>query len=236
LEAALEMKVGKLEVYGDSMLIICQVKGEWQTMDEKLRPYQEYLSKLAESFNEIEFTHLGRDKNQFADALATLASMAIIDCGAKIQPVSIEIRNYPSHYCSREEETDNEPWYTDIKRFIQHQEYPSGASKVDKRTLTRMAMEYYIDGEILYKRSFDGTLLRCLGGLEANKALQEVHGGICATHANGHMMARQMQRAGYFWLTMEKDCINFVRRCHKCQVYSDKVNTPPAPLFNMVSP
>ena len=28
-EAALEMKVGKLEVYGDSMLIICQVKGEW---------------------------------------------------------------------------------------------------------------------------------------------------------------------------------------------------------------
>ena len=95
-----------------------------------------------------------------------------------------------------------------------------------------MSMEYYIDGEILYKRSFDGTLLRCLGDLEANKALQEVHGGISTTHANGHMMARQMQRAGYFWLTMEKDCINFVRRCHKCQVYSDKVNAPPYKAFN----
>jgi len=35
---------------------------------------------------------------------------------------------------------------------------------------------------------------------------------------------------------MEKDFINFVRRCHKCQVYSDKINAPPAPLFNMVSP
>jgi hypothetical protein len=64
---------------------------------------------LAESFDEIEFTHLGRDKNQFADALATLASMAIIDCGAKIQPVSIEIRNSPSHCCSVEEETGNDP-------------------------------------------------------------------------------------------------------------------------------
>jgi hypothetical protein len=32
-----------------------------------------------------------------------------------------------------------------------------------------MAMEYYIDEEILYKRSFDGTLLRCLSDLEANK-------------------------------------------------------------------
>jgi hypothetical protein len=162
--------------------------------------------------------------------------MAIIDCGAKIQPISIEIRNSPSHCCSIEEETDNEPWYTNIKRFIQHQEYPSRASNIDKRTLRRMAMEYYIDGEILYKRSFDGTLLRCLSDLEANKALQEVHGGICATHTNGHMIARQLQRAGYFWLTMEKDCINFVRRCHKCQVYSNKINASPAPLFNMVSP
>jgi len=59
-------------------------------------------------------------------------------------------------------------------------------------------MEYYIDGEILYKRSFDGTLLRCLSDLEANKALQEVHGGIYATHTNGHMMAKQLQRAGSF--------------------------------------
>ena len=191
---------------------------------------------MAESFDEIKFTHLERDKNQFADALATLASMATIGGGAKIQPIGIEIRNSPAHCGSIEEEENVNPWYTDIKRFIQYQEYPLGASKIDKKTLRRMAMEYYIDEEILYKMSFDGTLLRCLSDLEANKALQEVHEGICATHANGHMMAKQMQRAGYFWLSMEKDCIDFVRRCHKCQVYSDKVNAPPTPLFNMVSP
>src|SRR4030067_3157563 len=81
LEAALELKIKKLDVYGDSMLIICQVKGEWQTKEEKLRPYQEYLSKLAGEFEEIEFTHLGREVNTFADALATLASMAKIDFG-----------------------------------------------------------------------------------------------------------------------------------------------------------
>jgi len=43
LEAALEMKIRKVDVYGDSMLIICQVKGEWKTKEEKLRPYQEYF-------------------------------------------------------------------------------------------------------------------------------------------------------------------------------------------------
>jgi ribonuclease HI len=84
LEAALEMNIKKIDVYGDSMLIICQIKREWQTKEEKLRPYQEYLSKLAREFEEIEFTHLGREGNQFADALATLASMAKIDFGHKV--------------------------------------------------------------------------------------------------------------------------------------------------------
>jgi hypothetical protein len=31
-----------------------------------MRPYQEYLSKLIEEFDEIKFTHIGRDKNWFA--------------------------------------------------------------------------------------------------------------------------------------------------------------------------
>jgi ribonuclease HI len=40
LEGALELKIKKLDIYGDLMLIICQVKGEFQTKIEKLRPYQ----------------------------------------------------------------------------------------------------------------------------------------------------------------------------------------------------
>jgi len=51
------------------------VKGEWQTEDEKLKFYKDYLSKLANEFEEIKFTHISRDKNQFVDALATLALM-----------------------------------------------------------------------------------------------------------------------------------------------------------------
>ncbi|XP_061947896.1 uncharacterized protein LOC133671224 [Populus nigra] len=195
---------GAVNVYGNGA---GATKGEWQTKDEKLKSYQEYISKLAENFEKIEFNHLGRDKNQFVDALATLASMATIDCGIRVHPIGIDIRSSPAHCCLIEEEVDGNPWYADIKRFIQYREYPSEASKTDKKTLRRMAIEYFIDGEILYKRSFDGTLLRCLDISEANKALYEVHGGICTTYANGHMM-----------------------------VYSDKINAPPLPLFNMVSP
>jgi ribonuclease HI len=84
LEAKLKLNIRKIDVYEDSMLIIFQVKGKWQTKDEKLRPYQEYLSKLAREFEEIKFTHLGREGNHFADALVTLASMARINFGHKV--------------------------------------------------------------------------------------------------------------------------------------------------------
>ncbi|XP_073261648.1 uncharacterized protein [Populus alba] len=217
LEVALELKIRKIDVYGDSMLIICQVKGEWQTKEEKLRPYQEYLSTLSEEFEEIRFTHLGREGNHFADALATLAAMATMDLRYKVHPVHIDIRNNPAHCYSVEGEVDGKPWYYDIKNLLQNQEYPVGASKMDKKTLRRLVMDFYLDGEILYKRSFDGTLLRCLNETDAKNALREVHEGICSTHANEHMVARKIQRAGYFWMTLEKDCIDYVRKCHKCQ-------------------
>lgn len=71
---------------------------------------------------------------------------------------------------------------------------------------------------------------------EAKAIMEEVHEGICGTHANGHMLARQIQRAGDFWLTLETDCIEYVRKCHKCQIYADKINAPPVPLHNMVAP
>ena len=81
-----------------------------------------------------------------------------------------------------------------------------------------------------------GTLLRCVDVAEARKIMIEVHEGICGTHANGHTLTRQIQRYGYFWLTMEKDCIEYVRKCHKCQIYANRINAPPFPLHNLVSP
>ena len=43
-------------------------------------------------------------------------------------------------------------------------------------------------------------------------------------------------RAGYYWLTMENDCIKYVRTCHCCQAYQDKKNAPPQPLHSLVAP
>lgn len=62
-------------MYGDSALVIYQVKGEWDTHDAKLIPYRVYIVKLMKYFDDITFHHIPRAENKVDDALATLASI-----------------------------------------------------------------------------------------------------------------------------------------------------------------
>ena len=60
----------------------------------------------------------------------------------------------------------------------------------------------------------DQILLRCVDSSEANRIIEEVQKGVCETHANGHRMAKQVMRAGYYWLTLESDCIKYANKIH----------------------
>ncbi|KAK5838596.1 hypothetical protein PVK06_007330 [Gossypium arboreum] len=75
LRATIERGIRTSEVYGDSVLVIYQLKGEWETRDPKLINYRKVVLGLLEEFDDITFNYIPRDENQMADALATLASM-----------------------------------------------------------------------------------------------------------------------------------------------------------------
>ncbi|RVW21001.1 Retrovirus-related Pol polyprotein from transposon 17.6 [Vitis vinifera] len=87
LETALELGIRQMEVFGDSNLVLRQIQGEWKTRDVKLRPYHAYLELLVARFEDLRYTHLPRAQNQFADALATLASMIDIPADATVRPL-----------------------------------------------------------------------------------------------------------------------------------------------------
>ncbi|XP_052487975.1 uncharacterized protein LOC128041716 [Gossypium raimondii] len=126
-----------------------------------------------------------------ADALATLASMIQVNRLKAMRPIQMSIYETPAHCCNIEEEgKDDCPWYQNILQYVKNREYPNQATENDKRTLKRTAIEYVLDGEVLYKRRKDQVLLRCVDVVEAKKILEEVHEGICGTHANGFTMAR----------------------------------------------
>ena len=71
IEAVINLRIKVLEVYGDSALVIIQVKGDWDTRDHKLIPYKEHVLKLIPYFDEITFIHIPREENQLDDAFST---------------------------------------------------------------------------------------------------------------------------------------------------------------------
>ncbi|KAA3483835.1 RNA-directed DNA polymerase (Reverse transcriptase), Ribonuclease H [Gossypium australe] len=236
LRAAIERDIKILKVSGDSALVIYQIRGYWEVRDSKLVKYHNLVVELVREFEEVTFNYFPREENQLADALATLASMFKANREAEIMPLQMSIYEGPAHCFSIEKEADGQPWFHDILEYVKNQGYPGQANENDKRTIRRMAAGFVLDGDILYKKGKDQVLLRCVDNSEARKILEEVHEGICGTHANGFTMARKIMRLGYYWLTMESDCIRYARKCHKCQIYGDKIHAAPSPLHVMTSP
>lgn len=140
---------------------------EWETRDLKLVRYQKFVTKLIENFDEIHFIHLPRKKNQMVDALATLEAMFKVGTDVKIQPIIINLRECPAHCSSVEDEVDRKPWYYDIVQYLKYQQYLEQISENDKKTIRKLAMSFFLDGDILYKRGKDQVFLRCVDSTEA---------------------------------------------------------------------
>lgn len=139
-----------------------------------------------------------RSKNQFVDAWATLSSILKISKETDLRPIVVETYDRPVYCHNVESEPDDNPWYHDIKTFLQDGKYPELANAVDKRTLRKLACRVFLNGEILYKKSYEGVLLRSVDATEANKIMSGIHEGQCGPHMSGIMLARKILRQGYY--------------------------------------
>ncbi|RDY09054.1 Gypsy retrotransposon integrase-like protein 1, partial [Mucuna pruriens] len=226
---ALEHQVKKLKVFGDSTL---------EARDAKLILYHDHVKEIIEAFDAITFHHVPRKENQMADALATLSAMVQVNEG---QEMIIHVRQQPHMaYCQylgrATVEAGPEPWYFDIKKYLEKGEYLEGASENSKRTLRRLANGYLLSGTVFYKRNTDMTLLRRVDRREAKQIIEEVHEGTFGIHTNGHALARKILWAGYYWTKLESNYYQYVRKFIKCQTHADHINAVPSALHNLTSP
>ncbi|RDX79147.1 hypothetical protein CR513_40460, partial [Mucuna pruriens] len=162
---AIEHQDKTLRVFSDSALVIYQLRAL------KLIPYRNHIMEISEFFDKITFHYVPRDDNQMADALATLSSMLQVNQG---QIMTIHV------------------WHQVKMAHCQHEPTHLGATKNEKRRLRRLAASFFLSGAILYKRSADLTLLRCIVDWEAKEIMKEVHEGALWTYANNHALARKI--------------------------------------------
>ncbi|VFQ95862.1 unnamed protein product [Cuscuta campestris] len=205
--------------------------GEFEAKDERMKKYRDTALELPKAFGAYRMEQVPREENAEADILS------------KLGPDS------PEHIkaMTQEEEllepsislgqvlviTLKEPDCIDeITMYILDGSLPTDpiAAKVVKRRAPSYTLECYR----LYKRSYNGTLLRCLRRDEAQKLMEEIHEGICSAHQGAFTLSRKVTLQGYFSPTIIRGCAEYVRKCKICQEFQ-KVPGRPARNYTPIS-
>jgi hypothetical protein len=197
-----------------SHVLMCQVLGG---------KYSKWIVILQE-FN-LEFTK--------AKAKKSLVFAKLI-CALPSADENIEPRD-PLHDESLFLISTSDPWYGDILLYLQTQHFHPNISREERRCIRHHSRRYLILGNTLYCHGIDTILRQWLIHEEAEYVLNDCHLGACGGHLSGMATTQKILRAGYFWPSIFKDCIEAVKKCPPCQIFNKKARTHPTVLHPIIS-
>ncbi|XP_059658398.1 uncharacterized protein LOC132304680 [Cornus florida] len=125
-------------------------------------------------------------------------------------------------------------WADPIIRYIKDGVLPT--DRAEARKVKMRAARYPLIKGVLNKRSFSIPYLRCVSSEEADYILREIHLGVCGNHAGGRSLTNKAIRLGYYWPTMQKDALDFVQKCDKCQRFANIPRQPSEEMTPMSRP
>ena len=157
--------------------------------------------------------HIPRNGSIHADSLATLATSSaqglprVILVEDLCKPIEgkgemvhvHQIRVGPS-------------WMDPIVLFLNEDILPKDKSKTNK--VRRKAPRFWLsDDQKLYKHSFSRLYLLCIHPEASELLLEELHEGICKSHAGDRSLSHRALTQGYWWLNMQKEAQEYVKKC-----------------------
>ncbi|XP_035836934.1 uncharacterized protein LOC110896231 [Helianthus annuus] len=205
LRLAKEMKVQKLEVFTDSLLVSSQVNDSYIAKEPNMKRYKEKSKELMNTFQTCTIKQIPRSQNKKEDAFSKLASLTFSHLTKK---VLVEVLKAPSI----------------DKLEVQ-----------DAERVKIKARQYILQGEILYKKGYLPPLLRCVGPEQSQYLVNEVHEGICGAHFGARLVVAKLMNLGYFWPLMHRDTTEQLRKCDACQIYAPVPKSPKRDLVPITS-
>nr|GEX65009.1 hypothetical protein [Tanacetum cinerariifolium] len=175
-------------------------------MIKYLAKAQEYASK----FKSFSIENIPRNMNQKADVLSKLASVAFNHLKKEVLVEVLIERSMKGQeiHTIVEEEGDN--WMTPIRRCLEEGIWPK--DKYKARCLRAKIGQYAMESGILFKKGYLVPMLRCVGPLQANYVIWEIHMGSYGMHVGPRAVVRKAIKQGYYCPTMHEDAKKEERR------------------------
>ncbi|GKC49852.1 reverse transcriptase domain-containing protein [Tanacetum coccineum] len=123
---------------------------------------------------------------------------------------------------------------TPITRCLAEGVWPK--DKEERRALRMKINQYVLEEGVLFKKGYLVPMLRCVGPLQANYVIREIHMGSCEMHIGARSVVAKAIRQGYYWPTMHSDAINVTQKCDSCQVHSPVPRRPKKLMTSIMAP
>ncbi|KAL0285829.1 UNVERIFIED_CONTAM: hypothetical protein Scaly_2807400 [Sesamum calycinum] len=183
------MKIPKIEVYGDSKLIINQLLNVYEPRKDDSVPFFQQASHLLKGFENAMLNHIPRNENRMANALANLAiTLALSEGETTNVPLcnrwvflSLDTSDHKGSNAITATTNDEDDWRKLFMEYVKHNKLPN-----DTRHKTEV------------QRSFKGIYQRCLVSEEVLEAMTEAHSRICDVHPSGQKLYFGIKRMDYY--------------------------------------
>ena len=190
---------------------------------------QEYLCQIRiikEKFEVFDLSHIPRSGNTHADSLATLVTSSAQDLPRVVLVEDLYTHTSTYHGIPRIHQIKLGPsWMDSISLFLKKDVLPEEKFEADK--VRRKTPRFWLsEDRKLYKRSFSGPYLFCVhpGALES--LLEELHEGVCESHKGGKSLSHRALTQEYWWLDMQKEVQEYVKKCNQCQRFAPNIHQP----------
>ncbi|GJX67310.1 reverse transcriptase domain-containing protein [Tanacetum coccineum] len=131
-------------------------------------------------------------------------------------------------------EEEEDKWMTPIIRCLEEGVWPK--DKNESRCLRTKINQYTLEDGVLFKKGYLVPMLRCVGPLQANYVIREIHMGSCGMHSGPHAVIRKAIRHGYYWPIMHEDAKQEVQKCDACQIHSPVSRLPKTLMTSIMAP
>nr|GEW99782.1 reverse transcriptase domain-containing protein [Tanacetum cinerariifolium] len=213
LRIATQMGVKKVQVNVDSKLVANQVLGMYVAKEDNMIKYLEIVKGLVSGFTTFSIRQVPRSKNKKADALSKIASTSFAHLSKKVLVEVLENKSIKGNEVTAVIEEEGPTWMTQLVDYLKEGILPGDEKEARKIRLKARQYEF-IEG-VLYRCSFLTPWLRCVGPLQEDYVMREIHEGSCSMHAGPRSVVAKDMRLGYYWPTMHKDARDMIRKCSK---------------------
>uniref|UniRef100_A0A2N9J0F4 RNase H type-1 domain-containing protein n=1 Tax=Fagus sylvatica TaxID=28930 RepID=A0A2N9J0F4_FAGSY len=196
LKSAKTLGARRLIVYCDSLLVASQINGEYMARDERMSAYLLKVQTAMTDFETVRIEQIGRNLNNHADALATLASVLSADFKRfiPIETLTTPSTDQPANYINAI--TVGPCWMDPYVTYLKEGVLPE--QKKEAEIIRRKTARFWLSKDLkLYRRSFSGPYLLCVHPDIIEDLLYEIHEGICGSHTGGRSLAHRALTQGY---------------------------------------